>query len=467
MLSALLASLPMILLGQEGNYKFENFGNQSVLLNGNVTGSVSDLGLTYYNPARLALIEQPAFTIGGKAYQWSRYQFDNILQTEKGLSSNSFGGIPATIAGTFSVKRLPNHKFAYSILSRHRSDIQLGYNSGLLKEDPIQILPDIQGSFTDLSFKDQLREEWFGVTWAHSLSEHFAVGASLFGSIYEIQGRADILINEQRENNSVIAYNNRLSYQQKTHGLFLRLGAAWQWSGIDLGMNVSLPFTSLRNKTSFTYLESLSGFSAEEDFIVAEEFGGLKGQRKTPLGIALGAGVPWKKNKLHFNMEWHGAVPSYERIAFPVLNGEASVGENPFREQLRQVFNFGAGAEVYLSESVNLIGSFSSDFSATEQGTNLFDLINQSSANVNLLDDFWHVALGVDLDFPWGNFTLGSSYAATSSRIDSSPEIPAEGINAQPRNFTTNISFERWRFIVGLEIPLIRDTLKNLPIPIQ
>ena len=28
------------LQAQEGNYKFEAFGNQSVLLNGNVTGSV-------------------------------------------------------------------------------------------------------------------------------------------------------------------------------------------------------------------------------------------------------------------------------------------------------------------------------------------------------------------------------------------------------------------------------------------
>ena len=43
------------------NYKYENFGNRSILLNGNVTGSVDDLGATYYNPARLALVEDPVF----------------------------------------------------------------------------------------------------------------------------------------------------------------------------------------------------------------------------------------------------------------------------------------------------------------------------------------------------------------------------------------------------------------------
>ena len=117
---------------QEGNYKFENFGNQSVLLNGSVTGSVADLGLTYYNPARLGLIENPSFTIGGKAYEWSRYYFSDVLETDKDLSANQFGGLPATLAGTFSFKKLPGHKFAYSILSKQRSDIRLRYDSGLI-----------------------------------------------------------------------------------------------------------------------------------------------------------------------------------------------------------------------------------------------------------------------------------------------------------------------------------------------
>lgn len=55
-------------VAQEGNYRYESYGNQSVLLNGNVTGSAEDLGLTYYNPARLAFIEEPSIVIAGKAF---------------------------------------------------------------------------------------------------------------------------------------------------------------------------------------------------------------------------------------------------------------------------------------------------------------------------------------------------------------------------------------------------------------
>ena len=43
-------------LGQQGNYKYNNYGNRSIILSGNVTGSVTDMGLTYYNPARLKRI---------------------------------------------------------------------------------------------------------------------------------------------------------------------------------------------------------------------------------------------------------------------------------------------------------------------------------------------------------------------------------------------------------------------------
>jgi hypothetical protein len=453
--------------GQEGNYKFENFGNQSVLLNGNVTGSVADLGLTYYNPARLALIEKPSFTIGGKAYEWSSYNFDDLFQTDKDLSSNSFNGLPATIAGTFDLKFLPKHKFAYSIISRQRSNIDLNYNSGLIETDPLVSIADASQSFTDLSLRDRLRDEWFGVTWAHQISPGFAVGASVFGSIYEINGRGDILINVKRENNEVATYTNRLDYTQKTYGLFFKVGAAWQWSDIDMGVNLSLPFLAVIQRASFKFQESLSGVSATDDFIVVADFDDLANKRRTATGIALGAGIPWKRNKLHLNVEWYAPVGSYDRIESPPLNDNATINDNPFTEKLRSVFNFGIGTNIYVSESLNLIGSFASDFSATESGINLFDLINRTNSNVNLLDNLWHFALGADFNRPWGNIILGASYAQTSNKINSAPVIPIDGNPLGSRDVATTISYQRWRFVVGFEIPLIMDKLKKLPIPIN
>ena len=457
------------LSGQEGNYKFENFGNQSVLLNGNVTGSVNDLGLVFYNPARLGLIENPSFTIGGKAYEWSTFKFDNVLQTEKDLVSSKFGSLPATIAGTFDIKFLPKHKFAYSILSRNRSDVRIRYNSGIVGVDTGDLpeVPDAAEVFTDLEFRNRIRDEWFGLTWAYPFSESFSVGVSLFGSIYEHNGNGEILINAVREDGRVATYTNGLDYTQKTYGAHIIAGAAWKIGAIDMGAKISLPHISFKKKASVVFQRSLSGFSAGEDYLTAFDYGELPSTRKTAIEISYGLGFPWKRHKIHLNLDWHASLDSYDRILLPeeIL---VNIEENPFKEQLKSVLNFGFGGEFYVSPSLNIIGSFSSDFSAYQQSINLFDVINQSfEEDINLLNDLWHIALGVDLNRPWGNIVVGASYANTGTNIGTAPEIPDDDVSTQARNVTTSISYERWRFIIGLEIPLILEKLKKMPLPIR
>ncbi|MFZ9004462.1 MAG: hypothetical protein ACO20F_10260 [Robiginitalea sp.] len=462
----LLLSFSGALSGQEGNYKFENFGNQSVLLNGNVTGSVRDLGLVYYNPARLGLIDNPSFTIGGKAYEWSKYYFEDILQTEKNLSSNQFGGLPATIAGTFDLKFLPGHKFAYSILSRRRSDIRTKYDSGLTPDPDFEKLPDATESYSEVDFRDRLRDEWFGVSWAYPISETLSVGVSLFGSIYEKNGSGEILINARRESGRVVTYNNRLDFTQKTYGVQIKIGAAWLVSDLEMGVNLSLPFISVKNRSSFSYLESLGGFSPEDDFIVSYAYGELPGKRRTAAGISYGVGIPWKAHKFHLNLDWNAPVGSYDRIEFPEESLE-DLGANPFQEEFKSVVNLGVGGEFYVSPSLNIIGSFSTDFSASQASINLFDFINKSPQEINLLNDIWHIALGIDLHRDWGSIIVGTSYARSGRNIGQAEVIPENEDVFPPRNISTQINYERWRFIVGLEIPLLLEKVKDLPIPLR
>ncbi|MEJ2585069.1 MAG: hypothetical protein P8Z38_08495 [Robiginitalea sp.] len=465
------AALGLMLLGalsnaQEGNYKFENFGNQSVLLNGNVTGSVADLGLVFYNPARLGLIENPSFTVGGKAYEWSKYYFEDILESEENLSSNRFGGLPATIAGTFSLKALPDHKFAYSIISRYRSDIRVNYISGLQTEPDFGNIPDASESFSELELRNRLRDDWFGVSWAYAISETFSIGASLFASIYETNGRGDVLINAKRETGSVVTYTNRLDFTQKTYGAQIRLGAAWLLDAIEMGVNVGLPFIWVKKRASMSYQESLGGFSPNEDYLVSHRYGELPNQRKTATTISYGVGIPWKLHKLHLNLDLHAPLGAYERIEVPE-EAEVDLGVNPFREQLKPIVNFGVGGEFYISPSLNVIGSFSTDFSASKASINLFDFINKSSDEINLLNDIWHLAMGVDLHRQWGSVTVGVSYANSGRKIGEASRNPEDQDVIPFPNIATQINYERWRFIVGLEIPLLLEKVKDLPIPIN
>ena len=469
-----LILFPLFVLAQEGNYKFENFGNQSILLNGNVTGSVSDLGLAYYNPARLGLVEKPSFTISGKAYEWFNYNFQNVLDTDEDLSDSNFDGLPGTVAGAFEVDFLPGHKFAYSLISRYRTDIGLNYASGIIFDDPIGPVVDVDERITDISLNNSVKDEWFGLTWAYPFSEKFSIGASLFGSIYGLRANGETFITVRRTNGNVASYTRNLRYKQDVYGLFFKLGAAWRWDKVDMGLNISFPFISLHDDAEAKFEEFLSGLDdiGEEDVFVFFDLDELENRRRTAFGIALGAGVPIGKTKLHFNVEWFSKLSEYERISIDrEILEQRGLTQTPFNEELRSVVNFGMGAEVFLSPSFALIGSFSSDYSAFISDANLFDLLNQSAKNVNILNDFWHFGFGFDWKVKnFGDLVLGATYSRTSSNIDDQPDIPGGDTSpsvGEPVEIATEIGVERWRFVVGVEFNLIRKKLEDIPKALQ
>ena len=88
---------------QQSNYKFNNFGNRSILLVGNVTGSVSDIGLTYYNPSFLANTENVGISLNAKAYQLESFKLNNILNEDSSLKSSSFNNASTMAGGIFEV----------------------------------------------------------------------------------------------------------------------------------------------------------------------------------------------------------------------------------------------------------------------------------------------------------------------------------------------------------------------------
>ena len=135
----LLLILPFYVLGQ-GYYNQENFGNRSLLLGGNVTGSVNDLGLTYYNPARIALIENPVFSINAKAYQISSINFKNVFGRDSKISDSRFEGVPSLKSGTYNMKKWEKHHFAYAFLSKQRCSMGFNFSRVVDLEELVDVI---------------------------------------------------------------------------------------------------------------------------------------------------------------------------------------------------------------------------------------------------------------------------------------------------------------------------------------
>ena len=441
------------LVGQ-GYYNQENFGNRSLLLSGNVTGSVDDLGLTYYNPARIALIENPVFSINAKAYQVNSVTFKNVFGTDDKLSDSEFEGVPSLVAGTFKIEKWAKHHFAYSFISKQRSNIGFNISRELDLDKIGDETEDVDRLVANLELNNKERDEWFGMSWGMKIRDNFSIGISSFVSVYSFNTNYDLRFSSLDQSQDVSFFNNEIKLGQNSYGMFWKLGLAWKLSKIDLGLNVDLPYLEVIKNGKFRYQKFLSGTIDGSDQFEYYDLKDLESNRKEPLGISFGAGLPWGKHKFHVKADWHGSLSEYDRLVIPDFEDgrEGFV----FKESLRSVINFGAGAELYINDGLNFYASFSTDFSPVETNANIFDIIydEDSETDANFDADYLHYGFGVEFKLKKVELIIGATYSSASGDFADPIDFPLEGIEIPTNDDPSRITYSRWRFIVGLEIPI-------------
>lgn len=444
----------------QGNYRIENYGNLSILLSGNVTGSVSDLGLTYYNPARLPFVDGNVFTLSAKSYQLNNVTLNDVFQDQKKISNSNFEGIPSMIAGTFTVKNWDKSKFAYSFISRRNTDLNFEYNTGLSFGDILEGFPGEELYEAGVELASSEKDDWFGITWAKQYSDNFSIGVSTFVSVYKGTGNSETKYIANHSDDLVASYFNDIGYEQSSYGIFWKIGLAWKLEKLDLGVNIGLPYVEVQSGGKMHYEDYLAGLGSGKDIFTYNRFENIESQRKEPISLAIGAGIPVGKNRIHLSVEGYGKVDKYTRLEIPTID---SVTGEPFdlsfNEQLKAIVNFGIGAELYFSPKVNGFISYSSDFSAYEENANIFDLINErSDLKVEDFLNYNHFGLGVDMKLKWAKVVLGATYSKGNQTIVNPLELPNPGPDPIAR--VAGMSVSRWRIILGADIPLLSKKLE-------
>jgi len=445
----LLSTINLFILYGQQNYKYENFGDKSIILNGNVTGSVSDLGATYYNPARLTTIKEPLFSINGKIYQLNVVKLEDFTQDNRTLKSSDFAGLPHMVAGTFKLKNSDNHYFAYSLLSRNRSDLSATYNTGIQNSDIIDTQPGNETHIGITTIRNKVSEEWYGISWATKVTEDLSIGVSGYFSRYEFSGNNSLEYSSIAEDSTIVLYRSKVGFSQRSYGLFGKIGIAYNISKFELGLNIDLPYLELFSEGEFNQGEFLTGLSTIDDRFSSNSFNNLNAKRKYPLGIQLGTGVEFGKNKAHFNISWNAAKRKYTKISIPELNSELrDLPQLFFQEQLKNVINFGAGLEFYIRPKMNGYVSYSTDFSPYISNAFLFDLTNEQNEDINVIANFNHYGLGIDFSIGRIDLVMGGVLSAGNSNfsrpLSFSNEIPTHA----------KIKYRRWRILLGLNLTI-------------
>lgn len=446
-------------LAQQGNYRFNNFGNKTILLAGNVTGSVEDFGLSYYNPARLTEIKTNGFAFNAKAYEYGTYKLKNAIDENSSPKDSQFRAVPSTAAGTFS---LFGTRFAYSFFTKYATNTRLNYRTGIIKDDVTDILPGQESYTVDFLINNVLNEQLIGLTWAHAINEKFSLGISIFGSVYKSEGGTNLEYTIQAEDNRVAYYRNRPNFRQDSYGLIVKLGASYHFPKFDFGVNINLPYLEVYQKGRFNYQNVVSGIGPDNDQLYNYKLNDLNAKRKEPLGVSLGAGVPIKTHTLHVNLDYVSGLSSYTRLEVPDIDtGQDALTSISFEERRKSIINFGVGGEFYINEFVNLYTGFSTDFNSISTESDVLDVEGNPTINSDLGSDYIHASMGAELKLKWANLILGATHTRSTTDFLSPSSIASDDLNIT-ENTLAVLSFTRWQFIVGLDIPFLNKKVDDL-----
>ncbi len=450
---------------QDAHYWTEQFGNKSMLLSGTVNASVEDLGLVFYNPARLSQIQNPAFVISAKVYELTSTKIKDGLGVGNDLSKSSFGGAPNLVAGTFNIPFLKGHSFAYSFLTRFRNQSDFNAQEDFLENQEVNDLP-YTSLIAKLNSNNGINEEWFGLTWSRKINDKLSGGITMFGYQKDYSSGLILQLNGLQYDNTtdMLGRNRNLSYN--AYGLLWKAGLSAELKNINVGLTITTPRMNLFGSGSTTYEDFQSGLDSiknipNSDRYIENQQDDLSIKVRSPVSIGLGVGLKLPQSTIHISSEWYAGLRNYT-----VMESESFIGQQPndtinlmLVDDLKSVLNFGIGIEHRFNEKISVYGSVASDFTAVNSGAAYLYEFKDTLAHSKFDGNLFHMAGGVALNMKWAELTLGATYAASSRSIPRPFYILGEDLIGEPKY--SNLLYKRWRFIVGFSFPFRGTVIKN------
>jgi hypothetical protein len=455
---------------QDGHYWTENYGNKSMLLSGTINASVNDLGAVYYNPGRLGQIENPAFVINAKVYEWRTLKVEDGVDEGVDLSKSNFGGAPNLVAGTFSLPFLENHKFAYSFLTRQRTEADF-FIRVEEEGDVVEVMPGNEIFNGKFNFKENLKEEWIGLTWSYPFTEKFSAGLSTFLSVLNKSNGLMLNMNALGETNNVATLMIDRQYSYENYGMVWKMGMALDLAKVNLGMTITTPRANFQGKGNTLFEDYLVGVDTTGDGSIDDGYifniqNGLNARYRYPWAIGFGMGIHFKKAILHLSAEWFDKVHRYEIMRTDPFIGQSTGDTLSFAlvDELDPVINFGIGLEYDISEKFSLYASFASDYSAVSSNITRFAELEEEASNSAFQMDFYKFGGGFAINTKAVEITIGVTYTGADQEFRRPIDFPEEG-EEDPvfdSDDTATLKFSQWRFVLGFSFPFADKMAKKL-----
>ena len=396
------------LWAQDANYWTHQYGTRSTLLGGAVIGSVLDLSGTYYNPGGVALVAEPAVIEAAKVFQYPSVTLKGLGQGEHSLSSSTLEPAPSLLAGSIPIKGLGDHWLGYSFLTRQY--LSTGLVGTFVDSRDVLPKPGDEAVSSDLRMNANLTESWFGLTWAYKVKKTIGIGISPYLVIRSHNSSVQTFGQALASDGKISLVDNRREYSYVNYRLLWKMGAAFDFDRITLGLTLTTPSIKIYGGGSTGLNTTIVGLdlnddNLKDDFMAADYQEKLDADYKTPISLGVGLTYKFENVRLYGSAEWFAGMAKYE-----VMRGEdftiQSTGDTKplsITQELDSVLNFGVGIEYIFTPKLKTYASFTTDFSAADPN---------SDTNLSISSwDIYHMMAGADFTLGSFAFTLGIGYA--------------------------------------------------------
>lgn len=443
--ATLLAATPA--LAQDNHYWSEQFGNRAYLLAGAVVGDPLDLSSIYYNPGGLAASETTEFLLAGLGIEVTSVTIKDALLGGEDLGKTSTRFVPSLIAGEIPLGS-DRHRLAYSILTRHRSDLRMFSKVNRTGEE--FDIPELSLVSNSLGFQTELSEYWVGGTWSWGVRSSFGVGASTFLAYRDQRADLQSLLQILSTDNRAGVLNRSSGYKYKHWRLLWKLGAAGRFSDWDFGLTITTPSVGLGGHGDVNSNFTAVGQTVDDQgnpltFLATDIQHKVSVDYRSPFSVAVGASRSFGPATLHLTAEWFEAVGLYDVVeALPFESQTDGIVIDPaIRQRLESVFNIGVAGELLFNDEIKGYFGFHTDFSAASP---------DPAANLGFSSwDIYHLSGGATFELLGTDLTLGANLGMARDTIEAR-QNDSFGPIVLPDD--TEVRFHKLTIILGFNFAL-------------
>ncbi|NLR91055.1 MULTISPECIES: hypothetical protein [Flammeovirga] len=377
----LLLSIAFTSKSQTGRYWSNSFNTDASLLSGAVVGGGSGIAAIFYNPAQIADIDYQKFSISANIFSMYIFRYENGLGGGNHYGDWNFQVQPRFVAFLLRPKNWTNTSIELASFTRDNVNTELRSRTNK-QLDFIDITPGPEEYLGDYYYRMDYEDYWLSIGIAKKFSNNFSIGLSGYHSYisikydYIIEANAYNLDNQNTDEFYVAQFKNSQSITGYTSRLLFKLGLKYEWNKWNFGLAIQSPSIKYAGESNVYREVSLQNVHNQNNelipnMLVSEYQEDLVTNFKDPFSISFGATFSHKTSSYYFTGEYFGKLDSYLNIKDMapgpfVSNNQLSIRTDNWLDyyaQNNQVTNFAFGYRNILTDKIELMAGFRTDFS--------------------------------------------------------------------------------------------------------